>query len=83
MPAPAVPDRQQSFRALRPAIQAHARAALDRLRPPLDQEDAETEVIARTWVAFRRTPTPRAATAARLAAPAVASILRELARARR
>lgn len=74
-------DPREPFLALLPAIQAHARSAFRSLRSVQDREDAEAEVVARVWELFVTTPTPHAATADRLAGPAIAAVRSELARA--
>lgn len=81
-PAP-VPttDHRESFLALLPAIQAHARAAFRSLRSVHDREDAEAEVVARAWERFATAQV--AVTAERLAAPAVAAVRSELTRSHR
>jgi hypothetical protein len=82
--APALPaqaDSRQSFLVLLPAIQAHARAAFRLLPSVHDREDAEAEVVARTWERFAAAPV--AVTAERLAAPAVAAVWSELIRSHR
>ena len=73
-------DRQRSFVALLPAIQAHARSAFRFLRSPHDREDAEAEVVARVWETFPSTPAPPAVTAARLVTRVVAEVRSELIR---
>jgi hypothetical protein len=73
-------DPSESFLALLPAIQAHTRAAFRFLRSVDDREDAEAEVVARTWELFTTAPVSAAVTAERLAAPAVAAVRSELAR---
>lgn len=62
-----------AFLALLPAIQAHARAAFRSLRSVHDREDAEAEVVARTWELFLATPVPPAA-ADRLAVTVVVAV---------
>lgn len=73
-------DPRESFLALLPAIQAHARAAFRFLPSVHDREDAEAEVVARTWELFTTAPVSTAVTAERLTAPAVAAVRSELAR---
>jgi hypothetical protein len=79
-PAPA--DPRDSFLALLPAIQAHARTAFRFLRSEHDREDAAAEVVTRAWERFVTDPHPLAGAADRLAVPAVAAVRSELARPR-
>lgn len=73
-------DPRESFLALLPAIQAHARAAFRLLPSVHDREDAEAEVVARTWELFIAAPTTPALNAERLTAPAVAAVRSDLIR---
>lgn len=72
VPAPAA-DHLAVFTAVLPAVRAPARATFRSLRSAHDRENAEAEVVARMWERFAAVPPPPAATAERLAAPAVAS----------
>ena len=85
MPAPAATPPApcpRPFLALLPAIRAHARDAFRHLRSEHDREDAEAEVVARSWKRFRAAGDAAAVTADRLAGPAVAAVRGKLARAR-
>jgi len=73
-------DRRPSFVVLLPAIQAHARAAFRSLRCPHDREDAEAEVVGRTWERFRLVRNLAVVAPDRLVAPAVAAVRLALAR---
>lgn len=90
MPATFVPpllvsphDPRESFLALLPAVQAHARSAFRSLRSAHDREDAVAEVVARVWEQFTVSPAEHATSAETLAAPAVAAVRAELLHAHR
>jgi len=50
--APKPLTRQDAFVALLPTIEAHARAAFNRVRCPHDRDDAVAEVVAHAWEQF-------------------------------